>query len=116
MSSPSAAASRSVVADSRSRDRETSSWRPGSSTGARPSFTRRTVSGLMSMPSTSLPLPARTAASGAPSFPSPTTETRTAQAASAVISRCQPNARSNLRKSRSGIQRKYGSFTYRYST
>ena len=36
--------------------------------------------------------------------------------ATAVTSRCQPKRRSNARKRRSGIQRKYGSFTYRYST
>src|SRR5215218_6346077 len=73
VTSASAAAARSVVALSRSCESMTRSWSPGSSTGARPSFSRLTASGLTSIPTTSLPLLARTAASGAPSFPSPTT-------------------------------------------
>ena len=103
---------------SRSREAETSSWSPGSSTGATSVVQRAdTASGLTSMPRTSLPLLASTAASGAPSFPSPTTATRIGcYTASAVTRRCQPNRRSKARNSGSGIQRKYGSFTYRYST
>src|SRR5688572_11810876 len=79
------ASSKLLVARSRARDASIKPCNCGSSTGARPSFNAATYAALTSIPITSNPFEANTAAIGEPSLPSPTTDSRGASLLTGIL-------------------------------